>query len=32
MITLITLGVIQLQKDNMTIKPRKGGESGFKPQ
>lgn len=32
MITLIIVGVIQLRKDNMAIKPRKGGNCGFDPR
>lgn len=31
MITLIIFGVIQLRKDNMTIKPRNGGVTGSNP-
>ena len=31
MITLIILGVIQLRKDNMTIKPRNGVYAGSNP-
>ena len=31
MITLIILGVIQLRKDNMAIKPRNGGDTGSTP-
>ena len=31
MITLIILGVIQLRKDNMAIKPRTGGDTGSTP-
>ena len=31
MITLIILGVIQLRKDNMTIKPRNGRVAGSSP-
>ena len=31
MITLIILGVIQLRKDNMTIKPRNSGDMGPTP-
>lgn len=30
MITLKIIGVIQLRKDNMAIKPRKGSNGGFK--